>query len=344
VTTARALCAPLRSRPAIIGLPLRPEDHEPVSTVVDEVTTHLLRTQQDAVDAVALLDRAEGLVGSPLVDESERRRLGAAAADSADEHHHAVVARIDGSCVGYAGLVVPLADQHGVGDVAIGPGLDDVQPVLQALLQALDDVALSHSAHGTEVWKRRATTDDVATAIAAGYAVHRRLYVLGRSLEGLAGSEPTTRAMRADDIDEVAAVLRAAYAGTADAGWSRAVFEERTAYDWFALEDVRVAEVDGHVAGIHWTKRRDATTGEVYNLAVHPDAQGRRLGRLLLLDGLRHLADLGLRDVLLWVDLDNEAALRLYVGHGFRARWEDVALRRHTEPLRPHGHPERARG
>lgn len=324
---------------------MRPEDHDPQLLEAAGVRTSLLRDTDDAAAATRLLDRAEAAAGVPLVDEAERHRLEAALAHGRGEHHHAVLARIGDACVGYAGLVIPTSDEHGVGDVAVAPDVADPQPVLQALLHAVDHVAEGHTAHGTEVWKRQASVDDVSTAIAAGYAVHRRLYVLGRRLDDLpsppdaAGDGPPVRAMTEDDVDAVVAVLAAAYDGSAEAGWTRERFEERTAYDWFDLADVRVAEVDGVVRGVHWTKRRSAATGEVYNLAVHPAAQGARLGQRLLLDGLRHLRDVGCDDVLLWVDLTNEAALRLYVGHGFRARWEDVALRRHTRGVPQHRHP-----
>ena len=85
---------------------------------------------------------------------------------------------------------------------------------------------------------------------------------------------------------------------------------------------------DGDVAGIHWTKRRDDETGEVYNLAVHPGAQGGRLGAVLLRAGLAHLQECGCRRVMLWVDLANERAVRLYTAQGFEVAWEDVALGR----------------
>jgi mycothiol synthase len=79
-------------------------------------------------------------------------------------------------------------------------------------------------------------------------------------------------------------VLAAAYAGTAEQGWDLERFEERRRLPWFRPEDLLVAELDDSedgpaLAGLHWLKRRDERTGEVYNLAVHPDAQGHRWGR-----------------------------------------------------------------
>jgi mycothiol synthase len=100
---------------------------------------------------------------------------------------------------------------------------------------------------------------------------------------------------------------------------------------WFRAEDLLVAEApDGRLLGLHWLKRREADVGEVYNLAVHPDGQGQRLGPLLLAAGLAHLRAVGCEDVLLWVDRANDRAVRLYEGEGFTTRWDDVALEHPT--------------
>ena len=90
---------------------------------------------------------------------------------------------------------------------------------------------------------------------------------------------------------------------------------------------------------MHWTKRRGEGVGEVYNLAVAPDGQGHGLGRRLLDAGLRHLRGIGCGEVLLWVDLANEAAIRLYTTAGFTARWEDIAFIRHARGVGRHEHP-----
>ncbi len=87
-------------------------------------------------------------------------------------------------------------------------------------------------------------------------------------------------------------------------------------------------DADGRVLGLHWLKRRSASVGEVHNLAIHPDGQGRGLGPLLLRAGLDHLAATGCDEVVLWVDRANERAVRLYTSLGFVTRWDDVALAR----------------
>ena len=71
---------------------------------------------------------------------------------------------------------------------------------------------------------------------------------------------------------------------------------------------------------MHPAEGGDGPLGEVYVLGVDPAARGLQLGRALTLAGLRHLYDRGLRTVLLYIEADNEPALRLYEALGF-TRW-----------------------
>jgi mycothiol synthase len=68
--------------------------------------------------------------------------------------------------------------------------------------------------------------------------------------------------------------------------------------------------------------------GEVYVVGVDPAEQGTGLGTALTVLGLQHLRHLGLPDAMLYVDADNDAAIRLYTKLGF-TRWEtDVMFSR----------------
>jgi mycothiol synthase len=85
--------------------------------------------------------------------------------------------------------------------------------------------------------------------------------------------------------------------------------------------------------GFHWTKwhAHDSEempahepVGEVYVLAVHPEAQGLGLGRALLAAGLAHLYDRGCRLAVLYVDCSSSAAVALYRSAGFTVEYREV--------------------
>lgn len=317
---------------------MQADEHQDVVAEVDDVVARVLRGAAGVEAAVALLDRAEEAAGAPLVDESERARLDDLVHGHVDRggHWHSVLARRDGDAVGYAGLVLPASvsdDALARGDIAVDRAQGPCGPTLRALLAAVEVLGSRHDAGRLQVWLRHATEEDLRCVTRAGFLLDRRLGVLTRSLADLpsapapAGIEigPFTDA----DADAVVDVLATAYAGTPDGGWTRERFDAKRAYDWFDPDDLLLARrPDGRLGGLHWTKRRGEGMGEVYNLAVHPDAQGERLGAALLIAGLEHLRSVGCDEAILWVDMANESATRLYTSLGFEVAWEDVALGR----------------
>jgi mycothiol synthase len=126
----------------------------------------------------------------------------------------------------------------------------------------------------------------------------------------------------ADDDAWVALNARAFDSHPEQGRWTVADLRARQAEPWFDPDGFLVAEreADRTLLGFHWTKvhgtGRDAE-GEVYVVGVDPAAQGTGLGRVLVLAGLAHLRERGLPTVMLYVDDDNAAAMRLYRGLGF---------------------------
>lgn len=332
---------------------MQADEHHDIVAEVDGLSARVLRNDVGVDAALELLDRAERTAGAPLVDESERARLENVAHGRPDRggHWHAVLARRDGGTVGYAGLVLPASDDTAAlarddtvalarGDIAVDRDQGPPEPTLRVLLAAVEALGSRHDARRLQVWLRHATADDLDTVTRAGFALDRRLGVLTRSLADLppapAPADVEISSFTDADTDAVVDVLAAAYAGTPDGGWTRHRFDDTRAYGWFDPDDLLVARrPDGRLAGLHWTKRRGDGVGEVYNLAVHPDAQGERLGAALLLAGLEHLRAVACDEVILWVDMANEHATHLYTSLGFEVAWQDVALGRELAPDQP---------
>lgn len=117
-------------------------------------------------------------------------------------------------------------------------------------------------------------------------------------------------------------------------GWDLPQVRLREAEPWFDAEGFLLAvDADGRVLGYHWTKIHRAQgdegpIGEVYVVGVDPAEQGRRLGGVLTAAGLAHLRRRGMDRVLLYVEADNAAAVRVYEKLGF-TRWStDVSYAR----------------
>ncbi|WP_309650127.1 mycothiol synthase, partial [Nocardioides sp.] len=167
-----------------------------------------------------------------------------------------------------------------------------------------------------------------AAALAAAYGFERvrELWVMRRrtgdadphlfSVSGLA-----VRSYRDSDAAEVLRINAAAFAHHPEQGaMDAAELAERMAEPWFdpaGLLVVEESDADGRLLGFHWTKQHSPTLGEVYVVGVDPAAQGRGLGKILTIAGLRHLESLGVEEVLLYVESDNAPALAVYERMGF---------------------------
>ena len=92
-------------------------------------------------------------------------------------------------------------------------------------------------------------------------------------------------------------------------------------------ERCQVAEAGNRLAGfVMWSGSRANMVGEVENLAVHPDFQGQGIARTLMEHAIAALRSEGMRSIKVFTGLDvnHEAARRLYEGLGFRDVWQTV--------------------
>jgi mycothiol synthase len=274
---------------------------------------------------------ADGL--RPLSEESElRMRHGGPAG------HNLLLRGPGGALVGYGRL------DDGQGEFVVAPAARR-KGFGTALLTALEELTgqgpLSVWAHGDLPGAR-------ALAASRGYSRERVLLQMRRDL---AGVDPDPRPALPDGVQvrpfvvgrDEAAWLRvnaAAFATHPEQGsWTADDVALREAEPWFDPAGFLLAwrgdpDAGGELVGSHWTKVHPAgdvdavPVGEIYVLGVHPAAQGLRLGRALTDLGLAYLRARGLADVLLYVEEDNTAAVRLYESRGFRRHSVDVAWQR----------------
>ena len=119
-------------------------------------------------------------------------------------------------------------------------------------------------------------------------------------------------------------------------GWDIERLHRGMEPDWFDEQDViffwdAQADAAEHasntatdslpaMAGFHWTKWHDEVSpgfGEVYVVGLADDYRGRRLGGPLLNAGLQRMMDKGAGRVILYVEADNEPAVKAYERLGF---------------------------
>ena len=226
------------------------------------------------------------------------------------KHHGLAGARLWVTEAGFALL------HDGALDLAVAPearGTGEGAALAAAVAASGEEVRTAWS-HGNHPAAR-------AIAKQHGFEATRELWVMRRpTSEPLPPLETDieVRGYRPEDDAEVLRVNAAAFAHHPEQGsMDAAGLAERMAEPWFDPAGLLVAHDGDRMLGFHWTKHHDADLGEVYVVAIAPEAQGQGLGRVLTLAGLHHLAGLGVREVLLYVESDNRPARKVYERLGF---------------------------
>lgn len=286
--------------------------------------------EDEAGEILALAIEAEAADGSPPL--SEQFRLSVESRDPDVTHLLAYAA--GRALAGYAQVRAGSGDEPPSAELVVAPRLRR-QGVGSALLAALPEDA--------RVWSH-ATGPAAAAAEAfartGGLEPVRSLHVMGRSLvDGPAWPEAVVpdgyrvRHFEPGDEDAWVAVNAAAFASHPEQGsLTRRDLEQRMAQPWWDPEGL-ILVVDPHnertedrtgdrIAAFHWTKvdPPGGEVGEVYVVGVSPDRQGQGLGKAVTILGLDHLRARGQRDVVLYVDEENVAAVHTYASLGFTDR------------------------
>jgi mycothiol synthase len=274
-------------------------------------------------DVCALLAAADTADGFHAL--SEAAMLGLRSEQDSPTGVHLLVHDPDGTLVGYAALderperrtaefaVHPEHRRRGVGGALLAALLDRVRAPLW-------------------LWAHGEHPGALHLAQRAGVVSRRALCQLRRSL-----AEPIPPRSLPDGVtlrtflpgEDEAAVVRVnkrAFAWHPEQ--SRLDTQELALLEtqpWFDPKGFFLAvDPAGRLQGFHWTKMHPDGLGEVYVLAVDPEAQGTGLGGALTVAGLAYLRDRGALEAMLYVDSDNTAALRTYRHLGFAHHHTDL--------------------
>ena len=268
---------------------------------------------------------------------------------------------VDGEIAGYAylGPPAPAGPEPGVsGELVIHParrrqGLGRVMA---------GELAAAADGHTLRLWAHGDLPAAAGLARAAGFERFRALWQMRRPLQAPLDQAvlPAGRTLRTfvpgQDEPQWLSLNGRAFAKHPEQGaWTRHDLELREREPWFDPAGFFIAEAGGQMAGFHWTKvhppgeqegspdpggpeepgdpggadgRPSSAIGEVYVVGVDPAEQGSGLGRALTLAGLHYLRDLGLAQVMLYVDEDNVPAIRMYEALGFTRVRTDAMYRK----------------
>ncbi len=294
-------------------------------------------TPDQTAQALALLAAAGSVDGVYPVSEPVLLRL---------RHQrpgdHLLAQDSDGTLVGYSAL--DTRTNRATAELAVHP-----DHRRRGTGGALASVLVKRVGAGLWVWSHGEHPGALALAKRHGMRRARELWQLRRSLDEPPSHHPMPVGLHLRTFipgrDEAAVVEvnnRAFAWHPEQADWDVEQLAVREDEPWFDPSGFLLA-VDGEdrLLGFHWTKVHADGVGEVYVLGIDPDGQGSGLGSALLAAGLEHLAGRGLGEVLLYVESDNDAAVRMYEKIGFRHHHTDVAFlyqdcpHKSLEPLKP---------
>jgi mycothiol synthase len=297
---------------------------------------HLDPIQQTQV--LALIAAASDRDGVPPVSEHVLLHL-RHGGDKADTHF---IAENNGVVMGYAHL--DLTDQ------VEGPSAELVvhpdhrkQGIGQSLLVAVQ----ARAGAKLRLWSHGDLMGAKNIAEKSGFTRARTVIQMRRSLNDpipeLSKEVTIRNFLPGIDNEEWIALNNRAFANHPEQGnWSARDLDIRTKEEWFDPQGFLIAEEKGTMTGFCWTKIHGGHThkhshsepehdhdpiGEIYIMGVDPKFAGKGIGKAVTIAGLRHMRYQGIFSAMLYVDADNDSAIRLYQSLGFTEWGRDVLYR-----------------
>ena len=286
----------------------------------------------DIADVQALVAAATEVDGTAPLSEHVLLHL----RHGGDAEAAQLLAREGDELVGFAHLDLTDPVAGGAGELVVHPEHRRAGLGSRIVQELLDRAGRSEVAAGRlRLWAHGEHPGAVALATTLGFTQARVLWQMRRSLLAPLAEPHLPEGVRlrpfvvGADEREFLRVNNAAFDWHPEqGGWDLDQVKLREAEPWFDPNGFLLAvDADDRLLGFHWTKvhgdggHSHEPIGEVYVLGVDPSARGMHLGAALTLAGLRHLRDGGLRQVMLYVEADNDAAVRVYRDLGF-TRWD----------------------
>ena len=286
----------------------------------------------DIADVQALVAAATEVDGTAPLSEHVLLHL----RHGGDAEAAQLLAREGDELVGFAHLDLTDPVAGGAGELVVHPEHRRAGLGSRIVQELLDRAGRSEVAAGRlRLWAHGEHPGAVALATTLGFTQARVLWQMRRSLLAPLAEPHLPEGVHlrpfvvGADEREFLRVNNAAFDWHPEqGGWDLDQVKLREAEPWFDPNGFLLAvDADDRLLGFHWTKvhgdggHSHEPIGEVYVLGVDPSARGMHLGAALTLAGLRHLRDGGLRQVMLYVEADNEAAVRVYRDLGF-TRWD----------------------
>ena len=286
----------------------------------------------DVADVQALVAAATEVDGTAPLSEHVLLHL----RHGGDAEAAQLLAREGDELVGFAHLDLTDPVAGGAGELVVHPEHRRAGLGSRIVQELLDRAGRSEVAAGRlRLWAHGEHPGAVALATTLGFTQARVLWQMRRSLLAPLAEPHLPEGVRlrpfvvGADEREFLRVNNAAFDWHPEqGGWDLDQVKLREAEPWFDPNGFLLAvDADDRLLGFHWTKvhgdggHSHEPIGEVYVLGVDPSARGMHLGAALTLAGLRHLRDGGLRQVMLYVEADNDAAVRVYRDLGF-TRWD----------------------
>lgn len=225
-------------------------------------------------------------------------------------------------------------------ELTVDPDFRELGIGTQLLQRVLDEAGRADGGGRLTIWAHGSSAGSEALAQRYKLEKVRELLVMTRNLVTLDKNSATDTDEwsiepfeEERDLDDLVVLNSAAFADHPEQGkLTEEDFRERFAQSWFdpsmlwlVRERGNGTDVVGNPVAFLWLKPHSTTQVELYVLGVDPSAQGQGLGGMLSAFMLHEMIGRHFTEAILYVESDNEPAVRAYHRVGFEVSERHVA-------------------